>query len=720
MKLSRRKNEIDGVYTRLPSAETLAIKRELAGVPILILGLIILLGALFITGIIKFPFYQASAASSRISRIILPAPRGQILDRRGNLLAVNHSTYDCYFVTSSDVDTDVAKLEQLGEFLNLGDERREEITESRRTAGAERSLESELWAVGRGEFGARSMLVKRDLNHVDVTSLLERKFEFPGVFLERSYRRSFPAGEATAQVLGYLGQISESELSEFANLGYSSGDMIGKGGLERQYDYLLRGEPGERLVAVDAHGRIIGDAEMVPAVVPDGGAVIVHDENLEILKDGDKVEFRDNIFIRQEDNVTTAWENVYEETEVGVREHSIFTDRGSGGTYHNERTGTWHVFRRPGEAAVVEGQVMMRPAMIMPSGGSTLRLTLDLDMQAEIDRIMGDHVGGVVAMDPRTGAILAMVSEPGYDPNLFSPTGADKEGWQAINDDPNFPMLNRPVQNAFVPGSTFKIVTALAASENNLSGGSWDCKGSIEVGNRTFRCWNRSGHGHVNFTEAMAESCDVAFWEMAQELGHDKISEMAFRLGLGAKLGIDIPDERDGLIPDEEWKIGRFDERWFTGDTMNMSIGQGFVQITILQTARMSAVVANGGSLVTPHLNRLLTPQADTIPRLDAASSDINLVRRGLRRCITEGTGRGCNLAWIELAGKTGTADDPPRDEPHSWFISYGPYDDACLVIVVLCENGAHGEETAVPLSRRIWESVSVRAYLSEQGIDID
>ncbi len=662
--------EEDAFYRHLPRAENLTFKRELVSIVPLVLFFLLLAGGLGYLGILNFSVYQAQAARNRVARIHLDPPRGEIVDRHGNPLAVNHAGYDCYFITSDELEQDLLDLQTLCDYLGMSTEQLENVLESRREAGSQRSLASELWAAGRGSLGARSILVKRDLNQVEVTGILERRTTYPSTYLERAYRRSYPAGASTAQLIGYVGPISESELDQWETLGYRISNIVGKAGLERQYDNILRGRSGERLVAVDARGHIIGDAEMVPAVVPDNGAVVIADGEVHIYDSEEPPQVNED----------------------------------------------WQVFTNPGEIVQVNGQVIMRPSIIPPTGGTTLRLTIDLDIQRDIDDILGDHVGGVVALNPRDGSILAMVSQPGYDPNIFAPGGTDPEGWQAILDDPNFPLLNRPVQNAYVPGSVFKIVTALIAAEEGFTNHTWTCEGSLEVGNRTFRCWNLGGHGTVDFTEAMAESCDVAFWEMAQELGHVRIQEMAERLGLGSQLGVDLPDERSGLIPDEEWKLGRFDERWFTGDTMNMAIGQGFVQLTILQVAEMTAIAANGGFLVPPHINRLLTPSSGNIERLDIDQQDLNAVQRGLRRCVTTGTGRGCNLDWIQIAGKTGTADDPPREDPHSWFTSFAPYSDPALVIVVFCENGGHGDEKAVPLARRIWECESVRAYLEEMS----
>jgi len=704
--------EEDAFYRYLPRAENLTFKREFIAFPLLVLILIGLVIGLFILGVVQYPYYQAQAARNRIARIVLSPPRGEILDRKGSPLAVNHAAYNCYFISSDNLENDLEDIRRLGEFLGLGPDSLESVLQSRRETASQRSMISELWAVGRGVFGARSILVKRDLNQVEVTGILERRTDFPSTFLERSYRRSYPAGESSAQVIGYVGLISETELDEWSPLGYGLNDMIGKAGLERYYDNYLRGRSGERLVAVDARGRILGDAEMVPAVVPENGAVLVRGDEAAVLHDGESADFTGGSRASMLNGVLTVTERRM--ADVSGRDRMIqpmvFEDTGRGGSY-----GDWQVFRTPGEVARHEERIVMRPSVVPPAGGAPLRLTLDLDMQREIDEILGSHVGGVVAMNPEDGAILALVSEPGYDPNLFGPGGVDPEGWQTILDDEDHPLLNRPVQNAYVPGSTFKIVTALTAAENGFTGSSWTCHGSVEVGGTTFRCWNRGGHGPVNFTEAIAQSCDVAFWEMAQDMGQSEIFNVSHTFGLGAPLGIDLPDERSGLVPDDAWKRERIGERWYTGDTMNMAIGQGFVQLTMLQVARTTAVIANNGFLVTPYLNRFLKPAPSLVERIDVDSASINAVRRGLRACIQYGTGRGCDLDWIDLAGKTGTAEDHPRPEPHSWFTSYGPYDNPSLVIVVLCENGAYQDETAVPISRRIWECASVRAYLAEQ-----
>ncbi|MCX6647444.1 MAG: penicillin-binding protein 2 [bacterium] len=710
MTFKREYNEAEEFYRHLPMAEKHTFKREHLAVPILIIALITLLLVLFYIAVVRYPYYQAQAAKNRIARITLAPPRGDILDRNGVPLAQNHSVYDCYFISSDDIETDVEDLTELGHFLGLTDSQLSTVIESRMQAASVRSMASELWAAKLGVLGAKSLLVKTDLNQVEVTAILERSEQFPRAFLEMAYRRSYPVGEICAHVVGYLGEISQSELSEREPLGYYIGDIVGKAGLEKQYDNSLRGQPGERLVQVDSRGRILGEAEMVPAVIPNNGAVVVHGDDVVVLDSGDVVDLTSG-GIKFRISLSGVKLEI-DESGAGI----IVEDTGTGGTY-----GDWHVLRSQGEIASVDGRVVMRPSVIPPRGGAPLRTTIDLGIQRAANEILGNIVGGVVVMDPRNGEILAMVSKPGYDPNLFSRSGVDASGWQSIMEDEHFPLLNRPVQNAYIPGSSYKIITGLAAAENGLANQTWHCGGSLEVGNRVFRCWNLGGHGTVNFSQAIANSCDVAFYQMGETLGHDKIAEVSRLFGLGSPLGIDLPDERGGLIPDDAWKRSRFgdDERWFLGDTMNMVIGQGFVQVSVLQIARSTAVLANGGYLVPPHINLLLTPAPSMIDRVNVNASSIDAVRSGMRLCVTEGTGRSCSLGWIDIAGKTGTADDPPRPEPHSWFTCFGPYDNPLLVITIFCENAGHGDEKAAPLAARIWESDAVKNYLAGQGYQI-
>ncbi|HDS30419.1 MAG TPA: hypothetical protein ENN67_05175 [Firmicutes bacterium] len=700
-------------YRSLPHAEKHTFHREWISMVLLVLVLAGLFYGLVRLSIFKYSFYQAQAAGNRIAKITLPAPRGEIHDRKGRPLAINHAVYDCFFISSTNIDQDVSDLTALASMLGMGAEQTDTVVSRRIEAGSARSLESELWATEWGELGAKSILVKRDLNQVEVAAILERKLEFPRAYIERSFGRSYPAGESAAHIVGYLQEISRAELDEWQRLGYRMGDMVGKSGLERHYDNILRGRPGEQLVAVDARGQILGGAQFVPAVVPNNGAVVVRGDEVAILNEGDVTEFSGGIRISLLNGTATATRSVYSpgENSERIEQEILFRDTGNGGEFRN-----FIVFRRPGEAAQIDGIPVMRNPVISPVSGSLLRTTIDLDMQRDINVILGNHVGSVVAMDPRNGSILALVSEPGFDPNLFSASGADRSGWNAILSDPHFPLLNRAVQNAYVPGSTFKLVTFLAGYEKGsiTPGRSWLCQGRIEIGDRYFNCWKRSGHGRVDPVRAVADSCDVAFWLIGAEIGQKAITDMALRTGFGAPTGIDLPFEKGGLIPDEEWKLNRWKERWYTGDTLNMSIGQGFLQVNLIQQAVLTSLVANGGYLVPPHINQLLTPDPSMLEKLNVPDSAINFLQRGMRECITSGTARVCNLNWIELAGKTGTADDPPRKEPHSWFISYGPYSSPKLALVVFLENGAHGDIVASALSAQIWNCESVRAYLAE------
>ena len=709
MRPDQREYEED-FYRTLPKADLRTFHREWFVAGLLAIAFIGLIVGFVRLSVMKFNFYQEQAQGNRIARIPLSPPRGEILDRNGRPFAVNHLVYDCYFITSIDVDEDVVSIEQLGTFLGLSTEQIDVIREDRIEARISRSMESELWAAEWGELGAKGILVKRDLNQVEVTALLERSGEFPRAFLIQAYRRSYPEGESAAQVVGYMLEISESELQDQAPLGYRMGDMVGKAGIERQYDNMLRGRPGERYIEIDARGRILGESDRLPVMVRNNSAVVVKGDEVFELEEGEIIEPESGVRLSLKDGVCRAVTVNFR----GEEDSELFNYSGSGGTY-----GEWAVFQRPGEIVQIDGIPVYKPSVEYPTSGADLHTTLDIGMQREISELLGDRTGGIVAMDPNNGSILAMVSDPSFDPNLFSRAGADRSGWEAANNDPNFPFLNRPVHNAYVPGSTFKLVTFLAAGDAGLlySGRTWDCDGRLEIGNRWFHCWNRYGHGEVGITRAVAESCDVAFYLMGDALGHDAIEYMALQIGFGAPTGVDLPSERGGLIPDEEWKQDHWDENWYTGDTYNMVIGQGFLQVNLLQIARMTAVVANGGYLVPQHVNRLLTPSTEDLApydRLDVSENILNSLAQGMRRCVTRGTGTACNLDWIEIAGKTGTADDPPRPDPHSWFISYGPYENPKLVLIVFLENGGHGDENAAPLAAEIWSCDSVRSYLEE------
>lgn len=337
-----------------------------------------------------------------------------------------------------------------------------------------------------------------------------------------------------------------------------------------------------------------------------------------------------------------------------------------------------------------------------PISGGDVWLALDAGLQRVVEEALGGRAGSVVAMDPRNGEILAMASSPTFDPNLFVPRISPAD-WKRISEDKRHPLHSRAIQSRYPCGSVFKIVTAAAALETGKISRSTTltCPGYYKVGRRTFGCWK--AHGRVGFTQAVAESCDAYFYELGIRVGVEALGEYAKGFGLGSETGIDLPGEVSGLVPTPEWKLERVGERWYGGDTANMAIGQGYVQVTPLQMAVVVSAVANGGDIVRPHL--LLGGEgAEVVGRAPMSETTRRAILRGMIAVVNApgGTGRAASLPGITVAGKTGTAEDPPRKRPHSWFVCFAPAEDPEIALCVMLEQGGHGGETAAPIARRI------------------
>ena len=356
--------------------------------------------------------------------------------------------------------------------------------------------------------------------------------------------------------------------------------------------------------------------------------------------------------------------------------------------------------------------------------GDTLVLTLDLGLQQAAERALGDRPGALVALDPRSGAVLAMVSNPDYDPNLFA-SGISTEKWRGLIEDSWHPLTNRAVQGTFAPGSIFKVAVAAGLLDAGTvdAGTRYHCRGGTRFGSRTFRCWNRGGHGWVDLHRAVVQSCDVFFYETGRRLGVDGIARYATRFGLGLPTGIALPSESAGLIPSTEWKRRRFGQPWMAGETLSVAIGQGYVTATPLQMANLAAMMANGGTRYRPYyvqrveapdgtVKRVIEPEvlgyADVPPALMArvrhAMRDVAMAPGG-----TGGRVRG-PLPDVEIAGKTGTAQVvklgegrgrpvPVRQRDHAWFIAFAPVDAPEIAVVALAEHaGGGGGAIAAPI----------------------
>jgi penicillin-binding protein 2 len=336
-------------------------------------------------------------------------------------------------------------------------------------------------------------------------------------------------------------------------------------------------------------------------------------------------------------------------------------------------------------------------------------------------------------MDVRTGEILAFASNPGFDPALFAGR-MPPDKWQQYMADERHPLENKALKGQYPPGSTFKIVTAIAGLEEGLidEGTTVHCSGSYKVGKDTFRCWDKKGHGSVNLHKALRESCDVYFYQLGERLGVDKIAEYGRKFSLGSPLGVGLENEKGGNLPTMAWKEKRFGKKWLRGETLPVSIGQGFVLMTPIQLASMTATLANGGTVYRPSLVKRIVdadgrvlqefpPQM--LMRSDISPRSLQLVREGLMAVVNEagGTGGAARIGGVRVAGKTGTAQVvklrnsgaiPYRYRDHALFVAFAPYENPEVAVAVVVEHGGHGGSAAAPMAARI-----LRSYFETTGV---
>jgi penicillin-binding protein 2 len=360
------------------------------------------------------------------------------------------------------------------------------------------------------------------------------------------------------------------------------------------------------------------------------------------------------------------------------------------------------------------GELEERPYVQGPSLG----LTLDAGLQSFIERAFAGHSGSAVALDPRTGALLALASLPAYDPNAFI-EGIDPVAWGRLRTDPRTPLMNRAIQGQYAPGSVFKIVMAAAALEEGIvtPETTFTCRGSLYLYDNAFGCTGH--HGPVNLKQALAQSCNVYFYQLGVRLDIARIARYAERMGFGAPTGVDLPHEISGLVPSPEWKRRALGQNWFAGETVSVSIGQGQLTVTPLQVARLAALVANGGHLVHPYLGQTVggRPIERPEPRdLGFAPSTWEAIREGMWASVNAGgTGRRAALPGIAVCGKTGSsqvvararlraAGDNAALQPHAWFAGFAPRRNPRIALSVLIENGGSGGAAAAPVARQILE----------------
>ncbi len=386
----------------------------------------------------------------------------------------------------------------------------------------------------------------------------------------------------------------------------------------------------------------------------------------------------------------------------------------------------------------VKGQVVKALRTVNADPGRNLYLTIDYGLQQMVEDLLKDRVGAAVAMDPTTGAILVMASSPTFDQNAFV-SGMSREEWNVLTNNTDYPMTNRVIQAEYPPASTYKIVTAIAGLETGEIDLDFTvyCPGHLAFGDRVFRCWKKWGHGKVNVIRALAESCDVFFYEAGKAVGVDRLASYANMFGLGQRTGISLEDESKGLIPTAAWKKKRIGESWQKGETLNISIGQGFNLTTPLQMLVLISGIANGGTLYQPQIIRRIETTdgvrvSDIKPKttgsLTISPETMQIVKQGLWEVVNTkgGTARGIKLKQYPISGKTGTAQLVARKEPesgkkedeedvaeehkaHAWFVAYAPSEAPQIAVAVIVEHGEHGSTAAAPVAKEI-----IKAYLDK------
>ena len=573
-------------------------------------GLGVLVYGFFQTQILRSDTYVLQSEANRLRPLPIPAPRGTIFDRNGRIVAENIPGY-ALSILPAPRDTIRNTLERLAPILGLTEARIEQLMQKQRSQPGQ------------------PLLVASDLTFEQVSALEERHFMFPGVYIDTRPKRHYPAGEAIAHLIGYVAEISEAELARPEFQDYSMGQLIGKAGLERQYERRLGGRPGVRYVEVDALGRIVGEyvpRTKVPAV--------------------------------------------------------------------------------PGE---------------------DLRLYLDLDLQEWIAKIFPDDMrGAMVAIEPGTGHVLAMYSSPGFDPNAFV-GGVDPAYWRQLNGDEAAPLLHRAAAGRYPPGSTFKLATAAIALELKLIDPSAvmpiPCRGGMQYGNRYVHCWERKGHGFLNLADAIANSCNVYFYQVGVKIGLDRFLKEASRLGFTRKTGVDLPPELEvsGIFPDEPgFYRRRFGYEPQSTEVLYLAIGQGPNDQTPLKMAHFAAALAGDGKLPPPRIAAVdsATPGPDEGINLNISPENLEHIREGMRRVVAPGgTAFLSSLEHWELLGKTGTSQNP-HGKDHAWFIGIaGPKGGKPeIALSAIVEFGESGSRTAAPLVAKAADYYLRRKY----GMPVD
>jgi penicillin-binding protein 2 len=581
---------------RLPQTRLTVISYSIVG-----LMALLLLG-FWKLQIVNSDRYSQLAERNRVRSIPIIAPRGAMLDRFGRVIVDNYPSFSVLLLRDDPQQVE-RLLPQIAEGLDVT------LDDIRQQLEAATSLPH-----------FQPIVIKPEASAGDIAFIESHRADIPVLEMLMVHRRRYPHGGFMAHSSGYVGEVSSEQIEESGGR-YKPGDIVGKAGLERQYNDHLMGVDGMRRSVVNSVGREVGRLEQTDAVP-----------------------------------------------------------------------------------------------------GKPIRLTIDYDLQLVAEEALVGKKGAVVAIDPKTGDVLAMASQPSYDPNDFA-IRISKDEWQQLNEDPERPLLDRAIQAQLAPGSVFKILMATAMLESKALPADYHvfCPGEAEFYGRVFHDWDKKGHGDVDVHKAIVHSCDVFFYNVGKQLGIDRISFYAGNLGLGHKTGVDLPGEEPGVMPSEAWKERLFHQKWYPGETISVAIGQGAIATTPIQLAYVIGGIITGGRFHQPHL--LLTNEA--APEIDFPISDstVETVTQGMYGVVNEqgGTGSQSKLPGIELCGKTGSAQVISNQglartgkqaalKDNAWFVGFAPRQNPEIVVSVLVQGGEHGASAAAPIAKNV-----VKAYYDKK-----
>lgn len=554
---------------------------------------------------------------------------------------------------------------------------------------------------------------------------------------ESNRLRFIPVAASRGALLDRNGKVIVNNTPSFS-LAVIPNEVTDKDALIRNIAGILSLDPSELLSKWEKRK---GKAKYLPIILASGlsrDQVEFFEEN-RLSLNGLEIEVKP---VREYPGVTLASHLLGYIAEISENELAIpeFADYNSGdyiGKNGIERSYEKYLHGNDGGRQIevdARGRYLRTLSETLPTPGQSLVLTIDLELQKATEKALGDKAAAVVVMDVNSGEILSFASNPGFDPALFT-RRMSQEQWQSYLEDVRRPLENKALKGQYPPGSTFKMITALAGLSEGLidANTSVHCSGEYKLGKATFRCWNKKGHGLVNLRGALRESCDVYFYQLGERLGVDRIALYAKKFGLGEPSGIGLDNEKSGFVPTTEWKLKKTGIRWFTGETLSVSIGQGSLTTTPVQLAAMTAALATDGKIYRPHLvKKILDREGKTVKEftpellknIDLKPDYFRLVKEGFWAVVNEprGTGAAARLYEVKVAGKTGTSQVVKMNErksaiaykyrDHALFVAFAPYDKPEIAVAVVVEHGEHGGGAAAPVAGQV-----LRKYFEIKGV---